>query len=170
MLLGLLFLTWDAAAALPTERDAKAIVNTLNYVRGLDATENTVKIGVVYDGASEASKKSAESVVALFKGGIQGKKLKITAAILDVTAIEHANDVQVFYVTSEMGSHFSKITNVARKNHIASISSDMQCVNARCCMLAIDTSKGMEVYLNEEVLEDLGFDVDAAFRFMVKRI
>ncbi len=159
-----------ANAAVPTSQDVKAIVSTLGYVRGLDVRENIVRIGVVYNASDAQSQKAADAMVTLFKGGIQGKKVKVMASLLEVKNLNQAKDFQVLFVAEGTDAFFPQIAQVAREHHIASISNQLACVTSRCCMLAIDTSKGMEVYLNEEILEDLGFDVDAAFRFMVKRV
>ncbi len=161
----LLFLccAWPCAshADSDTSKNAQVISNLLKYIHGVSLND----IGIVYDPALAASQHEAEMLAQSIGGGDQHK-----LSLVSIDNLLHNTQVKFIVVTNGLMPHFSSIANYARSQHIFTLSLDTRCTQQNCCILSVDTTSGIEIFLNEVLLRDLGFDVDAALRFMVKRV
>jgi D-ribose pyranose/furanose isomerase RbsD len=159
LLLLCLALPCNAYADMAMQKETQVIVNLLKYIRGVATTD----IGLVYDPALPASKHEAESLAQSLGNGYR-------PTLVDVNALTQNAQIKLIILTNGLSAHFNSIASQTRQQHIFTLSIDTKCAEHNCCVLSIDTSSGIEIFLNETLLRELGFDVDAALRFMVKRV
>ena len=143
------------------QKDAQVIANLLKYIHGVSGTD----IGIVYDPTVASSQHEAEMLVQSMGG-----KDEHRFALLSVDALTQNIPTKFLIVTKGLMPHFGGIASQARNQHIFTLSLDTQCTQQNSCVLSVDTTSGVEIFLNEVLLRELGFDVDAALRFMVKRV
>lgn len=167
-LLGLLA-TSNAYAKQDYEKDIQVISNSLKYISGVANENGTYVLGAVYSQSLPDSKAAAESFVSSLNSSEQAQKVKLKAKLISVADIG-SNSVNIAYVMSGLSSQHAEIYAAAKKSRVLTLSSDVDCAKAKCCVLAIKTDGSVEIFLNEITMRDLGFEVDAAFKFMVKRL
>ncbi len=141
------------------QKEAQIISNLLKYIHGV----SVANIGVVYDPSDISSKREADYLV---KNLSDARKL----TLVSIDALGQNPDIKFIVITNGLASHFNAIASEAKRLRLFTLSLDTKCTQQNCCVLSIDTSSGIEIYLNENLLREFGFDVDAALRFMVKRV
>lgn len=161
ILLSCLALPLGAHADSAVQKDAQIIANLLKYIHGVSVST----IGVIYDPAVSGSQRDAETLAQSLNDK-DTRKL----SLVSVDTLGQNPQIKFIIVTNGLASHFDAIAAKARRERIFTLSLDTKCTEQKCCVLSIDTSSGIEIYLNETLLREFGFDVDAALRFMVKRV
>lgn len=160
-LLLLMTLPGSVRADSDSQKDAQVIANLLKYIHGVPASD----IGVVYDPSVAGSQRQADYLVQSLSGKDEHKFVPVS-----IDALQQNASVKFVIVTKGLTQHFGHIASQAHNQRIFTLSLDTQCTQQNSCVLSIDTSSGVEIFLNETLLRELGFDVDAALRFMVKRV
>lgn len=152
-------------------QEITAVAKTLNYVRGLDANNNKIiNISVIYNPLNAFSVKESQHIKSIL---IDLKKIKVGEIHVTTVPVGNINKVvnsEVFFITQGMDDYFLKIREEVKKKHIFTISNDVRCASSGCCVVALNYDEAVQVYLNEAVLNYLGFDIDATFRYLANRV
>jgi len=90
--------------------------------------------------------------------------------LLPIQKLKTQDDLDVVFVPHGMEAYYRTIYAIAKEKHVFTTSSDVNCTRGQGCALAVRSNSSVEIYLNESTMHDLGFEADAAFKFMVKRI
>lgn len=143
------------------QKDAQVIANLLKYIHGVSDSN----IGIVYDSSIATSQHAAEALAQSL-----GAKDEHKFSVVSIDALPQNALIKFVIVMKGLAPHYNHIASQARNQHMFTLSLDTQCTQQNACILSIDTSSGVEIFLNEVLLRELGFDVDAALRFMVKRV
>ncbi len=152
------------------DKTAQVFSNTLKYVRGIQPDPSGLIVGIIYDPENSSSKEYAESLnKSLLYAAKLGNK-KMNPKLIKISDIESSSSFSVAYIAPDMKAYFEKIFQISKQKQIFTVSSDMECVKGKCCILLIKSGSKVEMYLNETTMRELNFEVDAAFKFMVKRI
>lgn len=164
------FLIPGQAHADSLKNEIPAMVKALNYVRALNSHDDaSIDVSVLYNPAEPNALRDAKEIsVALEKQNLKAGKIK--ARIVPITDIESAGAADVFFITHNLDASYSKIKRVAVDQHIFTISNDTNCIKSECCILILEYKRAVQVYLNESVLSDIGFDLDATFKYLAKRV
>ena len=150
---------------------AKAILNTLKYVRGLDRNEGDVLIGVLYeenDLVSEAYARERTTQLEDQKSLL--KRINVRAETTTLEKINQGRIPDVIVIPQDFSSSYPKIRELAKKDKFLPLSLDADCTRQETCAIGIELNGGVDIYLNEKVLSACGYDVDAAFRYMAIRL
>lgn len=160
-LLFILALPCNGYADSDAQKDAQVITNLLKYIHGMPSTD----IGIIYDPSSATSQHEAEMLAQSIGAGSEYK-----LSVMSVDGLLHNAQTKFVIMTKGLTEHFASIARHARDQHIFTLSLDPACTQQKNCVLSVDTTSGVEIFLDEVLLRELGFDVDAALRFMVKRV
>ena len=151
-------------------QDAKVIFNTLKYVRGLELKESRNTMGILYSPKGPVDQKEAQVILDIFNktASVRGDKLQLE--LIDVDKLKEQKSLAIIYIPAGMEAKCDMVASYSQKNHIFVIGKGMDCVQQKICILGVQTDRGVNIYLSDEALHAAGFEVDAAFRFMVKRL
>lgn len=167
LLAALTFVQLPKANAEPlSSLESRVMLKALTYVRGINM-ENGLTIALVYDENDPDSTQRAE---------IYAKNLTQNAHLapveINIIKIPDLNSklppqVMVLPVLSE--AKLKQVSQFAKQHQILSMTNDIDCVKKARCVLGVDVSHGVDIYLSEQAMLETGVDFDAAFKFMVKR-
>lgn len=163
----------SAIAQPMTSKDIKVFSGILNYVRGLEKEGTSLILGIAYDPAQPQSLESAQATLAQLNESKHTKKSGLTAQLIPMTENGLQLDggmIDIIYITHDMDRYYENLLDFAKKNHVFTFSTDKDCVQNNCCIVSVQTESGIDIFLNEGILRETGFEVDAAFKFMVKRV
>ena len=147
---------------------AQVFLNTIKYIHGFQGN-GSLGVGAVYDPGNAASKKEAENFYNDIKKGKAGS-YKLKPRMITINDLKNAKNITFLYVPNGMRVHHKSLRKIVQKKRLFAISSNISCVRDELCVLAMKQGSGVDIYLNEAVLRDLGFRLDSVFKFMVKRI
>lgn len=161
---------WQRAVAAPVSAQAvRAMINSVPYIIGLNKRSDTIHILALYDSAIPSSREEADSFVKEMDRSPLTKKHGFTAEIWDVADIS-TQKASMFYVPGAFSPHYQSIRKTMEAGHVFTWGLDRECVAAKICALSFSVDNSVEIYLSEDVLKFSGFDVNAAFRFIVRPI
>jgi len=149
-------------------KEFKAFSKILSLSKNLPA--GRIELGVVYNASNATSKADFDAIKAMIGNGFKGPKHQIT--LKEVAPADIANSgTPVLFVTEGLDAGTQgKVAEIAKKNKVLTVSTDMTCVESGNCILGIDVSKGVKVLMNGNSYRNSGLKFDAAFEFMVKEI
>lgn len=153
------------------QSQAKAILNTLKYVRGLDRKQGDVMIGVLYqenDLESEAYARQRTTQLENQKALL--KKINVRAEMTTLEKLDQGRIPDILVIPQDFSASYQKIRDLAEKSKFLPLSLDANCARQEICAIGIEMNGGVDIYLNEKVLSACGYDVDAAFRYMAIRL
>lgn len=157
--------------ARPGGEEILAMTRTLNYVRALDSNNNhEIDVFVLYNPADANGLVEARFVQDKLSQGSALKAGKINAQVLSAADISKGGDADVYFITMGMDGYYDDIRKAAREKRIFTLSNDLDCAEKDCCALALVYEGSVQIYLNESVLNETGFDVESNFRYLAKRI
>ena len=172
VLMGLLMYPPSSAnAQLITQNEVKAAVNSLNFIRGLHSKGGRLKLAVVYDPSVAISQNDADVMMQVLQKQSSLKVGNLQPKLVPVSELQTLPDYNVVMVARGVRNYYTGISSLLQGgNHIFAMSTDESCVVSHFCVLAVQPGQGVNILLNEEIMKKQGFDVNAAFRFMVKKI
>ncbi|MBK6896686.1 MAG: hypothetical protein IPH06_08860 [Alphaproteobacteria bacterium] len=151
--------------------EAKTVLNTLKYIRGLERKKGDVVIAVLYqenDRESEAyARQGAEQIE---DQKVILKKMKVRAETATLEKLNKGIMPDILLIPPNFSTAYPKIRVLSKENKLLTLSLGADCARQEACAISIETSGGVDIYLNEKVLSACGYDVDAAFRYMAIRL
>lgn len=172
--IGLALVSWlvlsAQAQASTNARDVQAIVNSLKYVHGLHKKNEALTVAALYNPAIPGSQSDAEQFLThLAESSPTKDGMELQGKLVPIAQLNQLPEGTVIFV-SNMPADFAEVKKAAAQHHFFTLGRGMECVQSAGCILAVDTNGSINIYLNEKALQASGFDVDAAFKFMVKPI
>lgn len=153
-----------------TPNDVEVISNSLNYINGLTKQGKNVVIGLVYDASIAGSEADAKKNQEQIASSGAARKAGLSAELIPLDALAGKNNLGIVYIPEELATKSAQIYQTAKEKHIFTLGNSRQCVSEKCCILSIRADPVVEILINESTLRDLGFDIDATYRLMVKRV
>lgn len=154
-----------------TSGEARTVLNTLKYIRGIERKQGEVMIGVLFSedipGSEVLARRAAQELES--QKNIL-KKIKVRAVKASLRSFQQGLPPDILIVPSLMAGSYPRIKEVSLKNKVITISLDSACVREQVCAIGIESGGSTEIYLNEKVLSESGYDVDAAFKYMAIRL
>lgn len=152
------------------KKTAHVLANSVKYIRGFDNQSSELAVGIVYDPAESASNNEANAFYEAITTMSNTNTQTLKAKLIPVSDFDEQSDLDIAYVTQGFNADYSTVYNVSKEKGLFTVSSNVDCVTKKCCILSINSASGVEIYLNEITMHELGFDVSAAFKFMVERV
>ena len=152
-------------------RELHALMRALDFVRGLP-DKSSSSLSIVYDTNSRDSEAEADTVIALLKERVvAGTHTLGTLHKISVQELEQAGrKSEVLYLTRGLQTHYPAIYQHAVKHHVFTMSADQSCVVAQACILSAISENTVQILLNQQTMRAIGFDFDAAFKFIAKQV
>ncbi|MCK5793025.1 MAG: hypothetical protein KAH34_19370 [Ketobacter sp.] len=171
LLVCLIAFAYASAVQAHSSNATKALVQSLGFVRGLGAESHpSVDIVLLSDPQGELSMKEAQDIEHYLHDHGQDKWAHLKLQRQRVTNLDAITRAKIIIVTRGLDPHHKAIADKARQLGALVMSTDVNCIAAGDCVLGADEANGVTIYLNETALRESGFDVDAAFRFMVIKL
>lgn len=154
-----------AAAADPQASDVDAAARTLAFVEAL-AHRPTISIGVVYAPGSRDGKRAAARAAEMLERapGPNSATMRAVAVSSDELTGQRFD---ILYLVP--GSGGAAVVDYIRHQRVLSISNDPACLGAKCCVLYVDTSAGVNIVLDTALADATGTKFASVFTMMVKR-
>lgn len=165
-----IFCCLDNSASASYDKTAYVLANSVKYIRGFHSNSSELVVGIIYNPTESASKNEAEHFFKAINNISNTNALTLKAKLVPINQFREQSDLDIAYLTRGLNSNFTELYDISKEQGLFTVSSDMDCVTKKCCILSINSSSGVEIYLNETTMRELGFDVNAAFKFMVERV
>ncbi|MBF0561837.1 MAG: hypothetical protein HQL37_07405 [Alphaproteobacteria bacterium] len=94
--------------------------------------------------------------------------IELVPVPLDVGRLDNAAAFRVVIVTSGLEHHFDNILNYTRRNASLSITSDVNCVRDAKCVVGINATPTLNVFINQTAANACHIIFLSGFRMMVK--
>jgi len=147
----------------------QAAMRTLSFLESLPK-EGTIIVGVIYPfdiPSAEALAKETANVI----GTMRGPNSRLLQPIVLSTnkLIQYAGHLDVIFLVAGTSRHSDVIVDVIHRYRIASISDDLACIDAKCCVLMVRTGQRVEITLNIALADGVGARFSRVFTMVVKR-
>ena len=147
--------------------DLQATARSLGFLDTL-RRDGTIVIGIVY--ASPANRAPAAQVADRLRAipGPNASELRpelIAAADLP----QFPGRLDAVFLMPGVPAAETGMAESVRRRRIVSISNDPTCLDTRCCVLLIRTTRGVEIFLDTALADAVGARFSSVFSMMVKR-
>tara|TARA_B100001564_G_scaffold258941_1_gene220729 strand:+ start:542 stop:1084 length:543 start_codon:yes stop_codon:yes gene_type:complete len=153
------------------ENVVKVVTNAIKYMRGIDHKDGNIHFVILYQQGDTLFKGKAQQYAAMFHDK-NVKRRKVSASYHSTDSLNIAlKEAHIVMFVGEVDTKVSEeVLSVAKRKHIMLIGDNKRCAQEAYCAVGFDVGEKTNIYLNEHVLGMLGFDLQAAFRLMVKRL
>ena len=132
------------------------------------APEGTIPAAIIYEPGNAASEAEAAAIeragpMAAGKGNLRLKKVS-------VNALGGLAGVRVAFVTSGLRDNHAQIAAAASRQSILTITSDMSCVQAGRCAVAISSVPRVQITVSRAASKAANIQFGSAFLMLVKEI
>ena len=157
------------AAGNITIADLQASARALGFLDSLP-DDGTIVVGIVYSTRTPDAKalaiQAASSLAAL--PGPNNSVFRTRVLSID-DLVQGGGRLDAIILMTGLSADAAAISNAVRRRRLVSISSDPACLNAKSCVLMINTSRGVEIVLDTAMAEVVGATFSTVFTMMVKR-
>ena len=171
-----IILAWSIAVATPAnaagnaaQGDLQAATRALGF---LDSLQNhpVIVIGVVYSDGVAANKGDAARVAGQLSAIPGPNSSTIRTNLLAIDELAHATQhFDALYLMQSATAGASVVADYVRRQHVVSISSDPACLDAKCCVLMVQSGSGVNIVLDTALADAAGARFSSVFTMMVKR-
>lgn len=159
-----------SAEAVTGKKEMQVVGKVAGFTSSIEKSK-AVKLGVVFDAANATSQADFDAVKAIVGAGLKAGKLTIEFVPVAVSEISTKSaSVDMFFVTEGLSAKMAEINSVAKKDKKLTVSTDLTCVETGNCLVGVDVSSGVKVFLNRASVDATGIEFDSAFKFMVKEL
>jgi len=165
----LLAATPAQAAASATQANLQAASRALGFLdslRGHDA----IAIGVIYAPSAPNNKADAARVAEQLSALAGPNASTIRASAVAVEDLAHATQrFDALYLMQSATPSATAISGYVRQHQVVSISGDPACLDAKCCVLMVQSGAGVNIVLDTALAAAVGAQFSSVFTMMVKR-
>lgn len=146
------------------------LAKVYKFIQGIKPGQTTnVSMGVVYDVTSPGATATAEHLIEDYRAKSDGS-VGFVLKLVPVQELASFPDLQMAFIVGDPSAYYEEIKSFSSEHHIFTLSNELDCLEAEICILGIDTKDNVTIYLQESVLRAQGFSVNAAFKFLAKRL
>ena len=157
------------AASEVSSADLQAAARALGFLDPLPR-DQTIVVGIVYAPNLIGGRASAVQAAEQFKAIPGPNHTSFQTEIISADALaQFANRVDALFLLPGSSKDQAAITEFMRRRHLVSISNDPACMDAKCCVLMVRTTGGVEIVLDTQLAEAVGAHFSSVFTMMVKR-
>lgn len=151
-------------------KEVDLLSRSVKYIKGIKNQDPQFNIAVLYDSNEPRSELEAKAFLAALQVSRSANKIGLFGQLVEIKELAHHSSHHFVYVSRFLNHQYEIIYQHARERRVFPFSTNKTCVESRCCVLSFDASSGLDIFLNQKNLRALGFGVNGAFKFMVKRI
>jgi hypothetical protein len=147
----------------------QAAMRTLAFLESLPKN-GTIIVGVVYSSEVPTAEALATETAKVI-GAMRGPNSRMLQPLLLSTnnLAQFVGHLDVIFLVTGASKHSDVILSVMRRYHLVSISDDLACVDAKCCVLMVHTGQRVDITLDTGLAEAVGARFSRVFTMVVKR-
>ena len=157
----------NAAAAQVDGKIIGIIGQSLKFLS--EPLSGDVRTAIVYSGANPASKAWADEAVAAISASPNAGDAVLQPVAVAADAFNGGDADLVLFADQTEDVHAS-VFGTAASAQTLTMSLGKACVEVAACVVSIDTSSGVKIFLNNEALENTGLEFQRPFLLLVKRL
>jgi hypothetical protein len=168
---GLLLSTAHAADAASevTPADLHATARALGFLDPLPR-DKTIVVGIVYSPSLIGGRALAAQAAEQLKAIPGPNHTSFQAEVIPTDGLaQFADRVDAIFLFPGTSKDQAAIGDFLRRRHLVSISNDPACMDAKCCVLMVRTTGGVEIVLDTQLAQEVGAHFSSIFTMMVKR-
>ena len=146
------------------------LAKVYKFIQGIKPGHaSVVSMGIVYDPSSLESTTFANHMIDEHRAK-SGGTVKFVLHLVPVQELAAHADLQMAFIVGDLNVYYEEIKAFTNEHHIFTLSNELDCLQAQSCILGIEIKDNVTIYLKESVLRSHGFSVNAAFKFLAKRL
>ena len=147
----------------------QAAVQTLSFLESLPK-EGPIIVGVVYSSDVPTTEALAGETARII-GTMRGPNPRmLQPLVLSTTNLpQFVGRLDVLFLVTGASKHAEVIVSVMHRYHLVSISDDLACVDAKCCVLSVRSGQRVEITLNMALADAVGARFSRVFTMVVTR-
>lgn len=160
-----------ALAALPAGAIASLNMPVASRVVGFSqpAPSGVVNAGIVFEPGNAASEAEAAAIERQIGGGMPSGRATIRVRRIPATSLSALAGVRVAFITEGVREQ-QQVAEAANRGSILTITSDLSCVQAARCVVAITGSAQPQITVSRAAAKAAGIRFGSAFLMLVKEI
>lgn len=159
-----------SAEAVTEQKEMQVVGKVAGFANSINKAA-PVKLGVIVDSTNATSQTDFDAVKSIVGTGLKAGKVTLEFVPVGLSEISSkASSVDMLFVTEGLADKMAEINTVAKENKKLTVSTDMSCVETGNCLVGVDVSSGVKVFLNRASVDATGIEFDSAFKFMVKEL
>lgn len=167
--LGLVTISVALACGIPAgaaELNLPVATRVISFLQ--PAPEGAIPAAIVYEPGNAVSE--AEAAAIEHAGPLVAGKGTLRLKKVPVTALGGLAGVRVAFVTAGLGSAQAQVAAAAARQSILTITSDMSCVQAGRCAVAISSAPRVQITVSRSATRAANIQFGSAFLMLVKEI
>jgi len=148
--------------------DLQAMAHAIGFLNGT-RFDGTVVIGIVYVDTVDGRAKASQTAVLLgdMPGPNKTKFRAVLVAAKDLAQAPGRLDAVILMPNQLVPSN--EISEAVRRRHIVSISTDASCLDAKCCVLMVQTIGRVRIVIDTALADAVGARFSTIFMMIVER-
>jgi len=149
-----------------TVPDLEVVSRAIGFLDNLPH-DGDIAVGIVYPDSAEGRAKAVQTASRL--DSVKGpNRTKFNISLISAKNLEQPRGhLDIALLLPNQSS--SEIADAVRRNRLISISNDPSCINAKCCVLMVQSGAQVNIVLNTNLAADVGARFSPIFMMMVKR-
>ena len=147
-----------------TTMDLQVVARALSFIE--PPMRGTVRVGIVYDAASNASVRQAQEVQRLLTTAVKAANLELRPTLVEMRAADRA-DVDLLFLTEHVGQDVA--AHIAARR-IPCVTTDLAQMTNGVCLMGVRAQPKVEIFVNRAAADAAGVSFATVFRMMVKEI
>jgi hypothetical protein len=128
----------------------------------------TVTAAIIYEPGNEASEREARVIERELAEGLAAGSLRLRARRVASTALDELAGARLAFVTR--GTPYRQIAAAAASRSVLTISSDLACVRAAQCSMAVQSSPRIQIFVSRTASSAARIRFSSSFLMLVKEI
>lgn len=134
------------------------------------APTRDIAAAIIYDPSDSASTAEAASIEKQVGGGLTAGKAIIHVRRVAIGQLATLGSAQVAFVTSGLRDYYAEIAAAAQKNGVLTITSDLGCVSAGRCAVAVSSGAKVQITVSRSASRAARVQFGSAFLMLVKEL
>lgn len=166
-LAGLVLVTsFHPAAAEFSAKDGQILGRTLSYIG--NGMTGVAVVGIVYTPSVQTSQQEMDHIRAVIGDELPAGRIRLQARLVPVDQLATVTGLNALYVTSGLSGSTDAVFEAARRLHVPTISTDLDCVQSGGCVVGYSSEPTVQILLNQGAAERIGVHFLQAFRMLVR--
>jgi hypothetical protein len=149
--------------------NVQAAMRTLAFLESLPKN-GTIIVGVVYPSEAPTAEALATETAKVI-GAMRGPNSSLLQPLVLSTnnLAQYVGYLDVIFLVTGASKHSDVILSVMHRCHLLSVSDDLACLDAKCCVLMVHTGQRVEITLDTGLADAVGARFFRVFTMVVKR-
>lgn len=151
-----------------TKTDVQVAARALGFVS--DPLSGPVRVGIVYAAGNPRSVRQAQSLRSILSEGLRVGTLELRPVLVESADVARA-DVELFFLTEHLAPH--ETPNLLGENaprRLLCITTDLAQVRGGACIMGVQSTPKIEVYVNRAAAQANDIAFSTAFRVLITEL